>query len=56
MHILHQSYLCKALDVVDVCNGTAQLKTSHGAFGNKVNRTIHFSANIGQTTQGFSVL
>lgn len=50
MYLLHQSYLCKAVDVISVCHVTAQIKTSHGEFGNEVNKTINSSANIGQTT------
>lgn len=50
MHVLHQSYLCKALDVINVCHVTAQIKTSHDEFGNEVNKTINSSANTGQTS------
>lgn len=56
MYVLHQSYLCKALDVIKVCHVTVQIKTFHGASDNEVKRIINSWANIGQTTYGFIVL
>lgn len=48
MHFLHQSYLHKAIDIINISHVKAQIKTSYAVFGNEVNKTINASTNIGQ--------